>query len=270
MAETIRRLLYAVTILVCCGAMGACARPVGDLGRAQPGVLHDELMPAAGKLRAEWAKEPVSKFNLTDQEREMHNRVWRFLVAPHANDWFMDTVIELQRTRLAAGAQDIAFKRDLYSNWLRTTRYESSRIRFRTIADSARADIDTAPSTFRSICAVIEIDRQRGAASRSLQDLTAGDVAARRSENQTFIAWFTRAIAYRYESYNYALDTLLVETPHEEAMGADAEISQLGVYVERAKRGDFCDGAEGGLVIGGNAIRSRVLLGGGNEGAIRK
>ena len=32
--------------------LGACARPVGDFGRAEPDVIHDDLMPAAGASRA--------------------------------------------------------------------------------------------------------------------------------------------------------------------------------------------------------------------------
>jgi hypothetical protein len=268
-SDPLRRILQAATILILCGATAACARPVGDLGRAQEGVLHDEVMPTVGRIRAELGKEPVSSFNLTDQEREMHDRVWRFLVAPHANDWFMDTVIELQRTRIA-GANDRNFKPDRYYRWLHKTRYESSRIRFKTIADHANSDVDTAPKTFKAICAVIEVDRQRSVASRSLKGLAYDEVAARRAENEMFIAWFTRAIGYRYEAYNFALDHLLVETPHEEAVEADADISDLGIYVERAQRGDFCFGDGDGLIIADDAIPARVQLGPPKEGTYRK
>src|SRR5690606_9169566 len=94
-------LLRAAAILLLLAA-ASCARPTGDFGRAKPGVLHDEIMPAIGSVRAELAGEPVSKFKIADEEREMRDRVWRFLVAPHANDWFYDTVVELQRTRIAS------------------------------------------------------------------------------------------------------------------------------------------------------------------------
>ncbi len=252
-------------MIVLCGAASACARPIGDLGRAQPGVLHDEIMPTVGKIRADIWGEPVSAFNLTDQEREMHNRVWRFLVAPHAEDWFMDTVVELQRTRIAT-AQDHHFDPDRYFRWLHQTHYESSRIRFRTLADNARSDVDTAPSTFRSICNVIAVDQQRAIASRELRGLAYDEVAARRAENEMFIAWYTRALRYRYDAYNFALDHLLVETPHEEAIEADGRIGELAVYVERAESGDFC--FEAGLQIGGDddPIPSRVLLPAPGEG----
>ena len=58
-----------------------------------------------GKLLADARGEAVSNFNQTDQEDEMHNRVWRFLMAPHAKDWFYDTAVEWQRTRLIPRAR---------------------------------------------------------------------------------------------------------------------------------------------------------------------
>src|SRR6218665_3924207 len=77
---------------------GCVARPVGDFGRAAPSWTHDTAMPAVGKFIAGNGREPVSDFNKTDQEEEMHDRVWRFLVAAHARDWQFDSIVELQRT----------------------------------------------------------------------------------------------------------------------------------------------------------------------------
>ena len=253
-------LLGVAAAIVLCGAAAACARPIGDFGRPQPGVLHDEVMPAVGSLRAEMAGEPVSAFNWSDEEREMHDRVWRFLVAPHANDWFMDTAVELQRTRLVA-ASDHKFAPSRYYRWLHQSRYTSSTTRYRTIADHARTDADSAPATFRSICKVLEIDRQRRVASAELRHLAHDEVAARRAENEMHIAWFTRALRYRYDAYNFALDNLLVETPHQEAVEADARLGALAYYVESAERGEFCiDGAVRGGAGRGQTIPSRVLM----------
>ena len=262
--------MCAAAVIILCGVTSACARPLGDFGRPRDSIIHDEVLPIIGKARATLGGEPVSVFNLTDQEKEMHDRVWRFLVAPHASDWFMDFAVELQRTRIA-GTLDRNFKIDRYYHRLHQRRYASSRIRFRTIADDANTDVDTAPSTFASICRVLEVDRQRATASFELHGLGSKQVAERHAENEMFIAWFTRALRYRYDSYNFALDRLLVETPHEEAIEADAEISSLAIYVERAEQADFCfeddldfDGDDDG------SIPSRVLIGPAGEGDYRK
>jgi hypothetical protein len=254
---------------VLCGVAAACARPLGDFGRAQNSVLHDEVMPTVGKARAYLSREPVSSFNLTDQEHEMHDRVWRFLVAPHADDWFMDTAVELQRTRII-GAVDHNFREDGYYNWLHRSQYASSRVRYRTVADDARTDAGTAPQTFRSICAVIEIDRQRGVASSELGNLNGEDVLAREAENDLFVGWYTRALRYRYESYQYAIDHLLVETPHEEAVEADQFTGQLAYYVERADRGDFCGDDIYDRQGRDKAIPSRMLMPDAIDPTVRK
>lgn len=226
-------------------------------------------MPAAGKARARMTGEPVSRFNLTDEEREMHDRVWRFLVAPHAEDWFMDTVVELRRTRIS-GSTKPRFKSDRYYDWLQRTHYQSSRVRFATVSDHARSDIDTAPSTFAAICRVLEVDRQRGVASAELHGLSAADVVARRAENRRVIDWYVSALRYRFEAYSYALDHLLVETPHREAVDVDRRLSELHVYVDLAEQGDFCTTPGGHRQGAQQAIRSRVHMGLPREGEYLK
>ncbi len=255
-----RGLLAAVFALALMSGLAACARPVGDLGRAAPSVLHDEVMPAIGKARAASAGEPVSRFNLTDQEREMHDRVWRFLIAPHAHDWFYDTAVELQRTRIT-GATDVRFNPDRYYLHLRSERYASSRVRYQTVASDIGHDLATIPSTFIAICKVIEVDRQRAIAVDNVSLGAADDtyqVAARNWENDQKIAWFVRALDFRYTAYSTALDRLLVETPHEEARIVDARLAEMEVYVRRARAGDFCSGYGTGFVSKTPPLPSRM------------
>jgi len=225
--------------------LAACARPVGDFGRAEADPLHDDLMPLAGEGRAWLAKEPVSAFNLTDQEQEMRDRIWRYLVAPHAFDWFQANIAELQRTRILPISSRGLLRIDRYYRWLHGERYASSRTRYSRVGEDTVVDIEMMPSVFASICAVIEIDRQRGIAANGiakLEESVKGDAAARQAENNMQIGWFVAAVGNRYDSYNYALDHLLVETPHEEAVRVNGELNDLGVYVGAAQRGDFCSG----------------------------
>jgi hypothetical protein len=243
----------------------ACAaRPIGDFGRAEADPIHDQIMPAIGTGRAWLGKEPVSAFNLSDEEREMRDRIWHYLVAPHAFDWFQASVVELQRTRILPVSGKSLLPADRYYLWLHGEHYASSHTRYGRIGDDVTVDVELMPDVFASICAVLEQDRQRGVAANGIADLdegTRGNAAAREFENQTQIGWFVAAVQNRYDSYNYALDHLLVETPHEEAVAVNGALSDLAVYVEAAQRGDFCSG----LVVrpgkgGGVALPSRVLL----------
>lgn len=242
--------------------LAGCARPIGDFGRADADPLHDTVMPALGAVRAKAAKEPVSGFNLTDQEQEMRDRIWRYLVSPHAYDWFADTATELARTRIIK-VSDKPRPIDRYYRWLHGTKFASSTVRYSRIGDDVQSDIDMMPATFEAICAVLEVDRQRGVAANGLADLEdkmRADAAARQAENRIQIGWFVRAATNRYDSYNYALDHLLVETPHDNAVGVNGLLSDLAVYVEAAQRGDFCNGSlPGRRGQGQRAITSRML-----------
>ena len=258
-----------VTLVALTGLLAACvARPVGDFGRARPSVLHDSIMPFAGDRMAELRAEPVSRFNQTDQEVLMHDRVWRFLIAPHAKDWLFDSSVELQRTRIVP-PKDERYRTDRYYGWLKSTPYQSSRTRYSTVGAHITSDIDTLPTTFAAICAVIEVDRQRAMALAGLRnDLPAqagSDVAARKYENDAFIAWFVRALNYRFESYGFALDSLVVETPHEQSLAVDDALQRMSAFVSRANRHDFCAGGTALQGKGSVVIPSRFLHKGDTE-----
>ena len=209
MVEQVFRLFLALCVA---GLLAACARPVGDLGRARPGVLHDEVMPAVGQLRALVFGEDVSFLNLTDDEVEMHDRAWRFIVAPHSNDWFFDVLVEWQRTRLLPPLKT-SHTYNRYYLFLRSERYRSSHVRYNRLARDINADIDTMPGVFDAICRVEEIDRRRGFAVTSVAStgsLQQQEVYYRQRENDAYIAWFKSAARYRYNSYSYALEQLLI------------------------------------------------------------
>lgn len=249
----------AAALLLMAGA-GCVARATGDFGRAPPSFTHDTAMPAVGKLVAYARDEPVSNFNQTDEETEMHDRVWRFLIAEHTSSWFYNTAVELQRTRIISAVDD-RFSSALYFDWLKQTDYRSSPVRYATVGADILADTDTLPATFTAICKVIEIDRQRAIARDGLPniepDVKAG-VDARKSENDAHIAWFVRALNYRYDSYNYALDHLLIETPHQQSIDVDHKLGVMQGFVGQANRGDFCSGPSAtGMASGGRSIPSR-------------
>lgn len=262
MGKQFRWTAVPIAVLTLALALSGCARPTGDFGRAGSDPLHDRVMPIVGTARAYAMKEPVSSFNLTDQEQEMRDRVWRYLVSPSAFDWFGDTIPELQRTRiLPVGRKDL--RADKYYRWLHNTEFASSRVRYARVEDDVAADLGMLPDAFRAICRVRDGDRQRAVAAGGIVGLEVSvgeNAAARRAENEMVIGWFVRALGNRYDSYSYALNHLLVETPHEEAVGLDAALSDLAVWVGAADADDFCSPHRaGGHGSGDGGVRSRYL-----------
>lgn len=247
----------------------ASAHEIGDFGRVKPGVLNDEIIPQTDRFMRWLDGQPVSNFNITDEEREMHDRVYRFLIARHVKDWAFDY------EQVIAVAGVISWRpggEDLYYRWLSGERYASSRVRYNTIADDIGADLLTLPTTFTAICAVIEIDRQRAIAAAEIADIEPpmiAEVHTRKAENDLYVGRFVAALSYRYASYGYALDHFLVETPHGGAVEVDARLSELAIWVDRAEQQDFC-GDWDKWDDGNSAIPGRVLLDAPSEGEYRK
>jgi hypothetical protein len=246
--------------------LAGCARPVGDFGRAEPDVIHDDLMPAVGALRAQHAGEPVSDFNQSDEEVEMANRIWRFETSGDTADWLFDNVAELRRTRIIPPI-DPGFPDDRYYNWLHGTAYQSATVRYATLSDDVEADLATLPDTFAAICKVQAIDKQRRLAAANVPTgpETRANLAARLAENAQQIGTFTAALRYRYDSYNYALNHLLVETPYPAARAVDRDLGALKLELQVAQASTYCgtggassgDAASSALAIQPRYDRSR-------------
>ncbi len=270
MASRIRLTVASVALagLLCSG--GATARQLGDFGRVEPGVVNDTILPALDTIGKVLTGQPRSDFNWTDQEHEMHDRVWRFLVAPHARDWAFEYGWEIKRAR-TGDRRPRQFGR--YYRWLSDHPYASSRVRFNTIGDHVFADLGTLTKVFSAICAVFEIDRRRAVAASEMTDIEPRMVREQRdreAENLAYVDRFVLSLSYRYASYSFALDHLLVETPHIEALEVDSRLSELAIWVDRAEAGDFCSD---GWQRGGESnvpIRARVLLNAPNEGEYLK
>jgi hypothetical protein len=106
----------------------------------------------------------------------------------------------------------------------------------------------------------MEVERQRGGAGATLAGrgpVEAAESRARKAENDQSIAWFVAMLNYRFESYDYALDHLLVETPAPQSVTVDYELTRLSHYVARANAHDFCAGATWRHAEHGASIPSR-------------
>ncbi len=267
-AKRTASLLFAAVLVFCIAP--TMAHELGDFGRVKRGVLNDEIIPRADNIGRRLLNQPVSDFNITDEEDEMYDRIYRFLISRHVADWAFDyeQVVMVASLFSSRRGHD-----DLYYKWLTREPYASSHVRYNTIADDAGADLLSMPSTFAAICAAFEIDRQRAVAASELDDGEAEmlkQVRLRKAENELYVARFVRAVRYRYDSYGYALDHFLIETPHTEAVRVDEQLSRYAVWVDRAEAGDFCLSSAATWGTGEQALPSRVLLDAPREGEYRK
>ena len=220
--------------------LAGCGRPTGDFGRAEPSVLHDRVMPAAGALVAEWdRREVVSDFNRTDREGTLRDRAWGLVRAPHVRDWFGETLVEFERTRIVPEI-DYAFEPKGYYNHLRRDPFVSSETRWnRAIADM-RADTASIGPFWSEARRVREddalrlraLDERRGGAPSELSN-----AYARIDENARVVDWVWRAMRLRVAAYRDAIDRMMVETPSQRRYEAEIAWGELRDAITRAEAG---------------------------------
>ena len=216
--------LVAVQMLAC-----ACAADVGDLGRPRPSVWNSTLLPGAGSYSA-WARgEQVSPFHLTDDETELRDRAWRFVMPAHERSWFLREVQELARTRIIPVSWQ-SVDPDRYRVALLSVDFRSETSRYRRLAEDIVTDtVLIAP--FRKMAQrVVAADRVRVRTAAISPAVTAPMpeyADARVAENEGLIAWVRERTRHRLQSYRHALDNLVVEMPSREAVMAERALLAL-------------------------------------------
>ncbi|WP_208976975.1 hypothetical protein [Stappia sp. ES.058] len=223
-------------------ALAACQRPTGDFGRASPSVIHDKILPMAGDELAAERGEPVSKFNLTDDEQELRDRAWTLIRPPSSQDWIEGTRTELIRTRIIP---EIGGKADpdRYYAYLRSDRYASSEVRYDRVAADATADAALVEPFCRVVMRVDAADQERlralGRRDVSSEEELAG-AQARVWENRRHIDWAYQALRHRLTAYRQAIDSLEIETPSSDRVwDANVAWKRLAAEIVRLHKG--CD-----------------------------
>ncbi|MCA1300723.1 hypothetical protein [Stappia indica] len=222
--------------------LAGCSRPTGDFDRAAPSVVHDKLMPAAGAELATNRGEPVSRFNLTDDEQELRDRAWTLIRPPSSRDWIEGSRTELMRTRIlpeTSGRIDPM----RYYDFLRSDRYASSQVRYDRVAADATGDAALVDPFCKVALRVAKADQERlralGRRDISTREELAG-AQARVWENKRMTEWAGHALRFRLVSYRKAIDALEIETPSgDKVWDANVAWKRLAAEVVRLEKG--CD-----------------------------
>lgn len=215
-------------------ALGACAQ-TGDFGRPRPNVLNDAVYPAAGAALAYYGRgEPVSGYRLTDNEQEMRDLGWGVVMPPLEGQRRDRLLTELRRTRILP-ADRARLDRASYVRTLVATDFRSSRSRYKKLLDDVVVDTLRIEPFFASASRVARDDKARARALADIPDVTPDErenALARIEENGLMIAWARESFDERLDSYRYALDRLMIETPDpysaEVAGALDAFAQVLG------------------------------------------
>jgi hypothetical protein len=227
MASAVRRIALSLGLAIS-GSLGGCVE-TGDFGRPRATVWTD-LTEKTGAVAAVVRGEPVSGSMLTDNESELRDRAWRFLMPAHERAWFIRAFSELTRTRVLPASMHPENVATYHAN-LMAGEGRSPASRYRRLGEDAAADARLIPAFAAVAGRVIEADRVRLATLPHVRDLRVAeirDAAARVAENRCLMVWVRHEAAVRLASYRYSLEHLVIEAPQTEAIGAERALTALG------------------------------------------
>jgi hypothetical protein len=230
----------------------------GDFGRAKPSFWNEVVLPAAGSHAAMARGESVSRYVYTDDEDELRDRAWRFVMPAHERSWFERIIANLVRTRVLPAHLQPADP-TTYHHALMGGSFRSPASRYRRLSEDAIADLQLIGPFTALAARVIAADRVR---LRSLAHVRALDEAqiyhavARVAENRCLIAWVRVETLARLESYRYALEHLFIEAPQNQAIAAEHALAKLGAHRQMLEAlvaplppHGLCPGADEGLLL---------------------
>lgn len=228
--------------------LGGCAAQQGDFGRPVKNYVNDTLMPAIGDNLARQRGEPVSDYMLTDDEKELRARSYRFIMPIHRDAFKARNEVEWVRTRIWP---DSLYRPDptLYYRLMRKDGYQSNYGRWNAILEEITADIPLIQPYYVVWQAVCRADLQRLDALNRTVGLTlyeADDAEARIWENRRVAAWAVTALRWRIESYAYAIQRTEIEIPSGREVETDLALDRLTSevdWLEAAVDDPTCSGA---------------------------
>ena len=213
--------------LILAALLAGCAQ-TGDFGRPAPSAWN-ALVEGTGGVAARLRDEPVSRFALTDDETELRDRAWRFLMPAHERAIFASALANMTRARLLPAAwhpTDPA----IYHAALVDGPSRSPVSRYRRLSEDAVADARLLPVFAGLAARVVAADavRLRGLPFvQTIDDAEVRDAAMRVAENRCLIAWVRHEAGARVAGYRFALERLLIETPQAEAIGPERALAGL-------------------------------------------
>jgi hypothetical protein len=223
-------LRFTISLLVPAIMLGGCLVPTGDFGRPRPSFWTDPGLTTAGLASATVRGERTAlTFHFTDDENQLRDRAWRFVMPAHERSWFDRQVQELARTRIIpVSFQSVDIS--AYFESLRTGPFRSPASRYRRLAEDANADrllIGPFRGNATRVASADAVRLRTAETSSMIAPPLAAEAHDRVAENVGLTQWVCERLRFRTLSYQHALDNLVVEMPAMEAIHAERALLAL-------------------------------------------
>jgi hypothetical protein len=236
-----RAFLARAVLGACLLLLPACGRnDMGDFGRRPDNVVTGSILPKAGLVAAWWRGDPMSLYPFTDDEIELRERAWRFLMPSHDKANLQQAIAELAYTRILPPLPHSG--QNHYHLLLMAEEYRSVSSRYAKLGQDIEADRLLMIPFSQAAARVCAADRVRAQALNDVKQLThmqREQAVARIAENRMLVDWVRRDMREKAAAYRHALEQMTIGAPMREAIRSE----QALIALESAQQTlDYWDG----------------------------
>jgi hypothetical protein len=203
--------------------LAACSSShTSDFGRRSDNIVTSTVLPKAGAFSAWVRGDAVSLYPFTDDEIELRDRAWRFLMPAHDKANLQMRLAELSYTRVLPPLPHSG--RSHYHLLLMTEDYRSVASRYHKLGQDIEADRQLMVPFSQTAARVCAADRVRVQSVNTVKELNPTQrqqAAARVAENRGLVEWVRRDMREKAAAYRYALEHITIEAPMREAIRAE-------------------------------------------------
>lgn len=225
--------LARMRILLCVPILG-CINT--DFGRVRPSLRTDDMHSWMGPAITERYGEPYSQFPLTDEERSLRDQAYPLIEPPYERQRWYSVLNEYGLTRF--------FKRDwwFYDETAYTTALfgdpaRSTTTLYSRLIDDIRNDIVRIGPYAANARYISDMDIKRERSLRFVSNLSpseTGNTLARIAENSLISRWVNQSLMQRANSYQFALERLVIAAPSPFAAEAERQLQLMRIAIAEA------------------------------------
>jgi hypothetical protein len=197
-------------------AVSGCTN--GDFGRVRPMFVTDGIHDWVGQESAAAQGIKPSKFPLTDDERLLRDLAFPMIDPPYERNRWYSVLNEYGLNRVFMKGYD--YDVTIYFAKLMSKPYRSSIARYHRVNDDIRDDVNRIGPFFALARRVLDTDAQRQQAMKHVHNMSHFEwrnAEARVAENALVVAWVQESLKLRSDSYRFAIERLVLETPMQAA-----------------------------------------------------
>jgi len=207
--------------------LGGCGTNNGDFGEVRSSLVRDDIHDWVGPYASTGS---VSKFNLTDDERQLRDLAYPLIEAPYNRQQWYSIAGEYG----VAPPDRATFDRTTYATRLLGSPTHSPAARYAQLSDDIHNDMTRMPQFFEAAGRVLDMDVKRQKSLVYVSALSSAELKntqARIRQNDSIVALVRAKLMQRSASYRFALEHLVIQSPSPMAVDIERAITAMNTEI---------------------------------------